>query len=70
MTNYQEARVKLANTQLNKLKSTAKNKTGTLLRLNKKTFEDEELPNELYLTTRQTTKIENFFSNNISRYKT
>ena len=27
--NYQEARVKLSNTQLNKLKSAAKNKTAT-----------------------------------------
>ena len=35
MANYQEARVKLTNTQLNKLKSTAKNETGTILRLNK-----------------------------------
>ena len=36
MTNYQEARVKLTNTQLDKLKYVAKNKTGTILRLNKK----------------------------------
>ena len=36
MTNYQEARFKLTNKQLNKLKSLAKNKTGTILRLNKK----------------------------------
>ena len=52
MTNYQEARVKLTNTQLNKLKSAAKNNTGTILRLNKKNFEDEELSHELFLTTR------------------
>ena len=38
MANYQEVRVKLTNTQLNKLKSAAKNRTGTILRLNKKTF--------------------------------
>ena len=38
MANYQEARVMLTNTQLNKLKSAAKNKTGTILRLNKKNF--------------------------------
>ena len=61
MANYQEVRVKLANTQLNKLKSAAKNKTGTILRLNKKNFEDEELPHELFLTARQTTKIGNTF---------
>ena len=41
MENCQEARVKLANTQLNKLKPAAKNKTGKILRLNKKNFEDE-----------------------------
>ena len=39
MANYQEARVKLTNSQLNKLKSAAKNKTGTIVRINKKNFE-------------------------------
>ena len=66
MANYQEARVKLTNTQLNKLKSAAKNKTGRPLRLNKKNFEDEELPHELFLTTRQTTKLRNTFANDMS----
>ena len=64
MSNYQEAIVKLTNEQLNKSKSAAKSKTGTILRLNKKNFEDEELPHELFLTTRQTTKIRNTFANN------
>ena len=59
-------RVKLTNTQLNKLKSATENKTRTILRLNKKNFEDEELSHELFLTTRQTTKIRNDFNNNIS----
>ena len=66
MVNYQEARVKLTNTQLTKLKSAAKNKTGTILRINKKNFQDEELPHELFLTTRQITKIRNAFANNMS----
>ena len=66
MADYQKARVKLTNTQLNKLKSAAKNNTGTILRLNKKNFEDEELPHALFLTTRQTTKIRNAFANNMS----
>ena len=57
MANYQEARVKLTNTQLIRLKSAAKNKTETILRLNKKNFEDQELPHELFLTRRQTTRI-------------
>ena len=66
MANYQEATVKLAHTQLNKLKSAAKNKIGTILRLNKKNFEDEELSHELFPTTRQTTKIRIDFANNMS----
>ena len=66
MANYQQARVKLANAKLHKLKSAAKNTTGTILRLNKKNFEDEELPHELFLTTRQTAKIRNDFTNNMS----
>ena len=65
MANYQEVRVKLTNIQLNKLKSSAKNKTGTILRLNKKNFEDEEFPHELFLTTMQTTKIRNTFASNM-----
>ena len=66
MENYQEAKVKLTNTQLKKLKSAAKNKTKAIIKLTKKNFEDEELPHELFLTTRQTTKIRNAFANNMS----
>ena len=43
MSRYQEERVKLTNTHFNKLKSAANNKTGTILRLNKKNSEDNEL---------------------------
>ena len=67
MANYQEARVNLTNTQLNKLKSAAKTKTGTTIRLNKKYFENQELLHELFLRTRQTSKIRNAFGNNILR---
>ena len=42
-------RVKLTNTQLKKRRSAARNKTGRILGLNKKNFEDEELPHELFL---------------------
>ena len=63
---YQEARVKLSNTQLNKLKYAVKNKIGTILRLISKKFEDKELPHELLLISRQTTKIKNVFANNMS----
>ena len=44
---------KLTNTQLNKLKSAAKNKARAILRINKKNFEVEELPHQLFLTARQ-----------------
>ena len=51
----------------NKIKIvSSKNKTGTILRLNKKNFEDEELPHELFLTTRQENKIRNAFANTMS----
>ena len=56
MAIYQKARVKLTNTQLNKLNSEVKNKTGTISRINKN-FKDEELLHKLFPTTRQTTKI-------------
>ena len=65
MSNYKKARVKLANTQLNKLKSSVKNKTGTILRIKIKNFEDEELSHKLFLTTRQTTKTRNAFASNM-----
>ena len=65
MVNYQEARFELTNAQLNKLKLAAKYKAETKLRLNKKNFEDEELPHELFLTTKQTTKKRNAFANNV-----
>ena len=66
MANYQEARVNLTNTQLIKLKSPTKYKTKTILKLDNKLLEDEELPHELFLTRRQTTKIKNTFANKIS----
>ena len=66
MVNYQKVRVKITNKQLNKLKFAARNKKAVILRLNKKTFEDRELPNELFVTTRQTIKICNVIANNTS----
>ena len=66
MGNYQEARIKLTNTKIKKIKSAAKNKIGTMLKLNKKNFENKELPHELSLTTRQINKVRNAFADNIS----
>ena len=67
MANYEETRGKLTNTQLCKLKSAAKNNTGTTLRTTKKNFQDEELPHVLLPTTRQKTKRRINFANNMSR---
>ena len=66
MANYQQVRVKPTNAQLKKLKSAARKKTGTILRLNKENFQDGKLPNELFLITRQTTEIRNAFANSMS----
>ena len=65
MANHEEAGVKLTNTHLRKFKSAAK-KIGTVSRINKVKNEDEELPHELFSTTRPTTKIRNAFANNMS----
>ena len=64
MTSYEEARVTNKDTIRQMKKPAAKNKAGTRLRLAKKNFQDEELPHELFLTTRQTTKSRNAFANN------
>ena len=61
-------RVKLKITQLNKLKSAVKNRIGATLRLNKKNFEDKELPPKLFPTLKQTPEIRNVFANNMSTY--
>ena len=52
MANYQGARIKLTNTQSNKLKSAANIKSRTIFRLNKKNFAVEELPHKLFLTAK------------------
>ena len=66
MANYQEARIKLTNALLNKLKSAAAKKTEAMLRINNKNFQDEELPLDLFLTTRQTAKIRDTIAKNMS----
>ena len=57
MVNYEEARVKLTKTQW-KYWYLSKKKTGTTLRITKKTFQDKELPREVFLITMQKTKLE------------
>ena len=52
MVEYSKVNVKLSNTQLKKIKISAKNKTGTTLRMSLKMFNGKELPHDLLLTTR------------------
>ena len=51
---------------MNKLKSAVKNKQGTALRMNARMFNENNLPHELFLTQRQTTKLRNAIENNMS----
>ena len=66
MVEYSRGNVKLSDTQLKKLKSAVKDKTGTTLRMSLKMFNGNDLPHELLLTTRQKTKLRNAFNNNMS----
>ena len=66
MIEYSKVNVKLTDTQLKKLKTAVKNKTGTTLRTNFKILNGNDLPHELLLTTRQKTKLRNAFNNNMS----
>ena len=66
MVEYNKVNVKLSDTQLKKLKTAVKNKTGAALRTSLKMFNGTNLPHELLLTTRQKTKLRNAFSNTMS----
>ena len=66
MVEYSKVNVKLSDTQLKKLKTAVKNKTGTALRISLKMFNGNDLPHELLLTARQKTKLRNAFNNNMS----
>ena len=57
MVKYNKINVKLSDSQFNKLKTAAKNKTGTTLGMNIKMFNWNNLPHELLLTTRKKNKI-------------
>ena len=58
--------VELSNSQLNKLKSAVQKRQGTILRMNARMLSANNLPHELLLTTRQTTKLRNAIENNMS----
>ena len=68
MVEYSKVNVKLSDTQLKKLKTAVKDKTGTTLRMSLKMFNGKDLPYELLLTTTQKTKLRNAFNNNMSTH--
>ena len=53
MNEYSKVNLKLTDTQLKKLKTAAKNKAGTTLRMSLKMINGDNLRRELLLTTRQ-----------------
>ena len=56
MVEYSKVNVKLTDTQLKKLKTAVKNKTGTTLRMSLKMLDGNDLLHKLLLTTRQKNK--------------
>ena len=65
MVEYNKLNAKLTDTQLKKLKILSKNEIRTTLRMNLKTFDRNDLPHELLLTTRQKTKLRDALNNNM-----
>ena len=53
--------VKLSDAQIKKLKYTVKDNTGTIVRINLKIFDGNDLPHELLLMTRQKKKAKKCF---------
>ena len=68
MVECNKVNVKLADTQLKKLKTAVKNEARTTL-MSLKILDGNNLPHELLLTTRQKNKLRNTFNNNMSTDK-
>ena len=66
MFEYSKMNVKVTVTQLKKLKTAVRSKTGTTLKMSLKMFDGNDLPHELLLTTRQKAWLRNAFNNNMS----
>ena len=61
MVEYTKVNVKSSDSQMKKLKDAVKNNTGTTLRISPKMFDENNLPHELLLTTRQKNKNKKCF---------
>ena len=66
MVEYTKVNLKLTNLQLSKLKKAVKFNEGATLQIGIKNFNKEDLPHELLLTTRQSTKLRNAINNNLA----
>ena len=68
MTQYNSLSVKLSNSQLNKLKSTIKNKTILILKLSLNMVSDNEInfPHKLLLANKRVANIRKAFANNLA----
>ena len=65
MIEYRKVNAKLKDTQLKKLKTAVKNKTGTTLKKSLKMLNRYDLPHELLLTTQPKIRLRNAFNNNM-----
>ena len=66
MVEHNKINCKLSNVQINKFKKVVKSNEGATLRLGIKNFNKDELPHELLLPTRQSTKLRNAINNNLA----
>ena len=66
MNEYSTVNVKLTDTQLKKLKTDVKSKTGMTLRMSLKMIDRNDQRHELFVTTRQKTNLRNAFNNSLS----
>ena len=66
MVEYNKINAKLSNLEVSKLKTAVKDNEGATLRTRAKMFNSDNLPHELLLTTRKTTKLRNTIENNMS----
>ena len=65
MVEYSKMNVKLSDTQLKKLETATKNKTGSTLRMSLKMFDGNDLSHKLLFTTREKTKLRNALNSNM-----
>ena len=66
MVDYTKVNVKLTNLQLSKLRKAVKNNDGATLQISIKILNKDELPHQLLLTARQSTKLRNAINNNLA----